>query len=164
MWEIWVWSLSREDALEEERATHSSVLAWEISWSEEPGGLQSKGSQSQTRLSNWAHPPKVDGPTTIPTKPLSRDVQKIAPSCTSLPILDAGFFLQMNFPSSKWHRRSALRGGKELIRSTENHFPPQRKPSVVGWARAPQTSTAWSPEPVNLSPYREKGTLQMGVN
>ena len=63
MWEIWVWSLSREDALEEERATHSSVLAWEISWSEEPGGLQSKGSQSQTRLSNWAHAPKVDGPT-----------------------------------------------------------------------------------------------------
>ena len=37
--------LSREDALEEEMATHSSILAWEIPWSEEPGGLQSMESQ-----------------------------------------------------------------------------------------------------------------------
>ena len=33
-------------------ATHSSILAWEISWTEEPGGLQSMGSQSQIRLSD----------------------------------------------------------------------------------------------------------------
>jgi len=33
-------------------ATHSSILAWRIPWTEEPGGLQSTGSQSQTRLSN----------------------------------------------------------------------------------------------------------------
>ena len=38
-------SLGREDALEEEMATHSSILAWEIPWTEEPGGLQSMGSQ-----------------------------------------------------------------------------------------------------------------------
>ena len=38
-------SLGQEDPLEKERATHSSVLAWEISWTEEPGGLQSMGSQ-----------------------------------------------------------------------------------------------------------------------
>ena len=37
--------LSREDPLEEEMATHSSILAWEIPWSEEPGGLQSMESQ-----------------------------------------------------------------------------------------------------------------------
>ena len=37
-----------EDPLEEEIATHSSIPAWEISWTEEPGGLQSMGSQSQT--------------------------------------------------------------------------------------------------------------------
>ena len=37
----WVRSLGQEDPLEEEMATHSSVLAWEISWTEEPGGLQS---------------------------------------------------------------------------------------------------------------------------
>ena len=37
--------LGREDLLEKEMATHSSILAWEISWTEEPGGLQSIGSQ-----------------------------------------------------------------------------------------------------------------------
>ena len=40
-----VWTLSQEDLLEKEMATHSSILAWEISWTEEPGGLQSMGSQ-----------------------------------------------------------------------------------------------------------------------
>ena len=42
---MWVRSLSREDSLEEEMATHSSILAWEISWTQEPGGLQSMGSR-----------------------------------------------------------------------------------------------------------------------
>ena len=41
----WVWSLGREDPLEEEMATHSSIHDWEIPWTEEPGGLQSMGSQ-----------------------------------------------------------------------------------------------------------------------
>ena len=40
-----VQSLGREDLLEKEMATHSSILAWKIPWTEEPGGLQSKGSQ-----------------------------------------------------------------------------------------------------------------------
>ena len=43
MQEMWVWSLSQEDSLEEEMATHSSILAWRIPWTEEPGGLQSVG-------------------------------------------------------------------------------------------------------------------------
>ena len=38
-------SLGREDPLEESMATHSSILAWRIPWTEEPGGLQSVGSQ-----------------------------------------------------------------------------------------------------------------------
>ena len=38
-------SLGQEDPLEEEMATHSGILAWEIPWTEEPGGLQSMGSQ-----------------------------------------------------------------------------------------------------------------------
>ena len=46
MWETWVRSLDWEDSLEEGMATHSSILAWEIPWTEEPGGLQSMGSQS----------------------------------------------------------------------------------------------------------------------
>ena len=40
-------------SLEKEMATHSSIAAWEIPWTEEPGRLQSVGSQSRTRLSNW---------------------------------------------------------------------------------------------------------------
>ena len=40
-----VWFLGWEDPLEKEMATHSSILAWKISWTEEPGGLQSMGSQ-----------------------------------------------------------------------------------------------------------------------
>ena len=43
--ETWVQSLGREDLLEKEMATHSSILAWRIPWKEEPGGLQSTGSQ-----------------------------------------------------------------------------------------------------------------------
>ena len=43
--ETQVWSLDQEDILEKEMATHSSILAWEIPWTEEPGGLQSMGSQ-----------------------------------------------------------------------------------------------------------------------
>ena len=54
MQETWVWSLSQEDPLEKEMATHSTILAWEIPWTEEPDTLQSMGSQkSQTGLSNW---------------------------------------------------------------------------------------------------------------
>ena len=42
---MWVQSLSWEDPLEEVMVTHSSILAWRIPWTEEPGGLQSMGSQ-----------------------------------------------------------------------------------------------------------------------
>ena len=45
MQETWVCSLGREDPLEKDMAAHSSVLAWEIPWTEEPGGLQSMGLQ-----------------------------------------------------------------------------------------------------------------------
>ena len=45
MQETQVQSLAQEDPLEKEMATHSSILAWRIPWTEEPGGLQSTGSQ-----------------------------------------------------------------------------------------------------------------------
>ena len=48
MQETPVQSLGWEDPLEEEMATHSSILAWEIPWTVKPGGLQSMGSQSRT--------------------------------------------------------------------------------------------------------------------
>ena len=58
MWQTWVQSpgqvpsLAQEGPLEKEMATHSSTLAWKIQWTEEPGELQSTGSESQTRLSD----------------------------------------------------------------------------------------------------------------
>ena len=53
MRETWVQSLGREDPLEKEMVTHSSILAWKIPWTEEPGRLQSVHgvAKSQTRLS-----------------------------------------------------------------------------------------------------------------
>ena len=45
MQETWVQSLGQEESLEKGLATHSSILAWEIPWTEESGGLQSTGSQ-----------------------------------------------------------------------------------------------------------------------
>ena len=48
MLETWVQSLGWEDPLGEEMETHSSILAWRITWTEEPGSLQSMGSQSWT--------------------------------------------------------------------------------------------------------------------
>ena len=57
MRETWVQSLGQEDLLEKEMATHSSILAWKIPWTEEPGRLQSVCgvAKSQTQLSNFTH-------------------------------------------------------------------------------------------------------------
>ena len=57
MQEMQVQSLGQEDALEEEMATHSSILAWGIQWIEEPGGLQSMGLQSIGH--DWARTPPL---------------------------------------------------------------------------------------------------------
>ena len=51
-WEIWVQSLGQQDPLENRMATHPSILAWRIPWTEEPGRLQSKGLQGVGH--NWA--------------------------------------------------------------------------------------------------------------
>ena len=53
MWETQVRVLDREDTLKKEMATHFSTHAWKIPWTEEPGRLQSMGSQSWTQLSNF---------------------------------------------------------------------------------------------------------------
>ena len=52
MQETWVQSQDLEDPLEKEMGINSNILAREISWTEKPGGLQSMGSQNQTRLSD----------------------------------------------------------------------------------------------------------------
>ena len=56
MQETRVRSLGQEDPLEKEMATHSSTLAWKIPWMEEPGSLQSMGSQRVRRLSDFPSP------------------------------------------------------------------------------------------------------------
>ena len=53
MQETCIWSLGWEDPLEREMAAHSSTLAWKILWTEEPGGLQSMGLQSQIQLNDF---------------------------------------------------------------------------------------------------------------
>ena len=55
MQETWVQSWDWDDPLEKETATHSSILAWEIPWTEEPGGLHTvhEVAKSQTQLSGW---------------------------------------------------------------------------------------------------------------
>ena len=58
--ETWDQSPRREDPLKKEIATHSSVLAWRIPWTEEPGGLQSMGSQESV-TSWWLNPPTTTG-------------------------------------------------------------------------------------------------------
>ena len=55
--EMWVQSLDWEDPLEKEMATHSSILAWKIPWTEEPGRLQSLGLQRVWR--NWVTKQKL---------------------------------------------------------------------------------------------------------
>ena len=55
MQETWVQSLGWEDPLEKEMATHFSILAWEIPWTEEPGGLQSMGSQESDMTEQLNH-------------------------------------------------------------------------------------------------------------
>ena len=57
MQETWVWSLGQEDSLEKKMETHSSILAWRIPWTEEPGRLQSTRSQQSdtTERRNHSH-------------------------------------------------------------------------------------------------------------
>ena len=52
MQETWIQSLGQEDPLEKEMATSSSIVNWEMPWTEKPGGLQSWGCKSQTELSD----------------------------------------------------------------------------------------------------------------
>ena len=59
MQEAWVPSLGQEDPLDKEMATHSSIFAWRIPWTEEPGRLQSMGSQESDRTELSTHTQKL---------------------------------------------------------------------------------------------------------
>ena len=80
MQKMWVRSLGWEDPLEKETATHSSIPAWGIPWTEEPGGLQSMGSQrvGHERISN-THVQVLTGPIPIPSnKTMKRNIQVLS--------------------------------------------------------------------------------------
>ena len=55
MWETWVQSLGQEDPLEKEMATHSSILAWRIPWTEEPGGLYGPRGRKESDTTELLH-------------------------------------------------------------------------------------------------------------
>ena len=61
MWETWVWSLGWENPMNKETATHSSILTWRISWTEEPGRLQFMGSQRVRHTLGLHDPDNHDG-------------------------------------------------------------------------------------------------------
>ena len=56
MQETWARSLGQEDPLEEEMATHSSIFAWKIPWTDEPGRLQSMETQKELDLTHLKRP------------------------------------------------------------------------------------------------------------
>ena len=56
LWETWIQPLNQEYPLEEDMATHSIILVWRIPWTEEPGGLQSKGAQKDTTGATYHTP------------------------------------------------------------------------------------------------------------
>ena len=66
-----VGSLGQEDPLKEEMTTHSSILAWRISWTEEPSGLQSMGSQPLSALASSVSGSEGSAVTKGPTQPCS---------------------------------------------------------------------------------------------
>ena len=71
--ETWIQSLGQEDPLEEDMATHSSILAWRIPWTEKPGGLQSIG--SHTVGHDWRNLAQEHGPERILHKIFSWDLE-----------------------------------------------------------------------------------------
>ena len=86
---MWVQSLVREDPLEEEKATHSSILAWRIPWTEEPGELQSIGSDMSEQLSTAKISPAKAGQ--------SRDSADHHGSRESGPCLLQGLFVLISY-------------------------------------------------------------------
>ena len=101
MWETQVQSLGREDPLEKGMEIHSSILAWEIPWTEEPGGLQSLGSQRVKH--NWATN------TFTFSRPWCREVSADE-ACTQ--ILGLGCKLSSQVP--RWSHRWVMVGAQGL--------------------------------------------------
>ena len=81
MRETWVRFLGQEDSLEKEMAIHSSTLAWEIPWTEEPDRLQSMGLHRRTRLSNFPFTFRVKAMTNLDSILKTRDITLLTKVC-----------------------------------------------------------------------------------
>ena len=96
MQEMWVRSLGGEDPLEERMATYTSILAWRIPWTEEPGGLQSMGSQRFKHDSPIKQPPSPKKPTAEVKK---KTLVKVANICATFRLQTIQMFLT---PKGVW--------------------------------------------------------------
>ena len=119
--ETWGWSLGWEDPLEEHVATHSSILAWRIPWTEEPGGLQSMGShrvrhwvtnahthtEIKTKQTSFSHPlnPKTSKGMTVHLRVWRYDEEKRCHGAPFCWLLGGGGWLEQD---SGWHSPWAL--------------------------------------------------------
>ena len=113
-------SLGWEDPLEEEMAMHSAILAWKIPWTEEPGGLQSRGSQSRKQLSQQhtqAHLQPTPTPTQVQCDPRPKlgFTSSLCHSLTWITILLLGTSV---CPSVKWEWCPCFRVVGEVSEST----------------------------------------------
>ena len=105
MQETWVWSLGGEDPLEKGMTTPSSTLAWEIPWTEEPGGLQSMGSQ-KSDTTYWLHHhhhedfvQRQEDPTFVPRLQLTKDMKQLSNSVNrNLPFQGQGTRCEVEVP------------------------------------------------------------------
>ena len=106
--ETWVQSLGQEDPLEKEMATHSSILAWRISWTEEPGGLQSIGWQ-ESDTTEQLHNKKDSGVNTT----FFWLLDSLSPRLTfiSIPSLHDPLSLSLGFPDGSHSKESACNAG-----------------------------------------------------
>ena len=105
--QIRVWSLSQEDPLEKDMATHSNILAWRIPWTEEPGGLESMGSQKVRH--DWVtNAFKSMDPVTLlcPRTSCFLLLHKPKPVCSLQHLQPEGSPLRdahTSLPSAEWH-------------------------------------------------------------
>ena len=135
MQQTWVWSLGREDPLEKEMATHSSTLPWRIPRTEEPGGLQSMGSQRvRHNWGDWAHKHS--------TNRLYKQSCNIQTCCTLFPILNQSIVSCLVLAVASWSayrflnrnvRWSGILISKNFSRFAVIHG---QQPSCSQWSRS----------------------------
>ena len=129
---MWAWSLCWEDALEEGLATRSSILAWEIPWTEEPGGLPSMGLQkSWTNLDDWARDTEAPGGTLWISWALFR---LLAPFCSMIYL-----WLLESITPATWAEKHAPAAGESPQGSKERRGLAAEVGSVCWNDKAPDS-------------------------